>query len=143
MNIDWLNFTPISASIGGIIIGIATALLLLLTGRIAGISGIIGGLFKLQAHDIGWRVAFIIGLILAPILWQAFTALPPIQINASYPLLALAGFIVGIGTRYGSGCTSGHGVCGIARLSPRSIVATLLFIATGIMTVYFVRHIVN
>lgn len=140
MNIDWTHFTPVSALLGGVIIGIATALLLLFTGRIAGISGIIGGLFKLQSHDMSWRITFLAGLLLAPIVWQLFTNLPPIQINANYAMLALAGLIVGIGTRYGAGCTSGHGVCGISRLSPRSIVATVLFITTGMLTVYFIRH---
>ena len=143
MNIDWTSFTPVSALIGGGIIGIATAVLLLFAGRIAGISGIVGGLFKQPSADTGWRIAFLAGLLLAPICWQQFSNLPPIQINANDATLALAGLIVGIGTRYGSGCTSGHGVCGISRLSPRSIVATMLFIATGVMTVYFIRHLIS
>lgn len=142
MEIDWASFTPVSALIGGVIIGIATAILLLFTGRIAGISGIVGGLFKQPSSDTGWRITFVAGLLLAPILWQVFSNFPPIQINANDATLALAGFIVGMGTRYGSGCTSGHGVCGISRLSPRSIVATALFITTGVMTVYFMRHFI-
>jgi uncharacterized protein len=143
MTIDWAHFTPWSALAGGMVIGIATALLLLLAGRIAGISGIVGGLFKLQGSDMGWRIAFVAGLILAPFLWQQFVELPAIQIDTSYLILALAGLIVGIGTRYGSGCTSGHGVCGLSRMSPRSIVATLIFMSTGIATVYVIRHLLS
>lgn len=143
MMIDWTHFTPGSALAGGMVIGIATAILLLLAGRIAGISGIVGGLFKLHGGDMGWRIAFVSGLIMAPLIWQLFSELPPIQIDTSYGLLALAGLIVGIGTRYGSGCTSGHGVCGLSRMSPRSIVATLIFITTGVATVYVIRHLLS
>ena len=143
MMIDWTHFTPGSALAGGMVIGIATAILLLLAGRIAGISGIVGGLFKLHRGDMGWRIAFVSGLIMAPLIWQLFSELPPIQIDTSYGLLALAGLIVGIGTRYGSGCTSGHGVCGLSRMSPRSIVATLIFITTGVATVYVIRHLLS
>lgn len=143
MNIDWIHFTPGSALAGGMLIGIATAILLLLAGRIAGISGIVGGLFRWQGSDMAWRIAFIAGLILAPFLWQQFGELPTIQIDTSYLVLALAGLIVGLGTRYGSGCTSGHGVCGLSRLSPRSIVATLIFMTTGIATVYVIRHLLS
>lgn len=143
MNIDWIHFTPGSALAGGMLIGIATAILLLLAGRIAGISGIVGGLFRWQGSDMAWRIAFIAGLILAPFLWQQFGKLPTIQIDTGYLVLALAGLIVGLGTRYGSGCTSGHGVCGLSRLSPRSIVATLIFMTTGIATVYVIRHLLS
>ena len=143
MTIDWIHFTPASALAGGMVIGIATAILLLLAGRIAGISGIVGGLFRRQPGDIGWRFAFVSGLILAPILWQLFNELPPIQIDTSYLIMALAGLIVGLGTRYASGCTSGHGVCGLSRLSPRSIVATLTFITAGVVTVYLIRHLLS
>ncbi|AEJ02432.1 protein of unknown function DUF395 YeeE/YedE [Nitrosomonas sp. Is79A3] len=143
MMIDWTHFTPGSALAGGMVIGIATAILLLLAGRIAGISGIVGSLFKLHGGDMGWRIAFVSGLIMAPLIWQLFSELPPIQIDTSYGLLALAGLIVGIGTRYGSGCTSGHGVCGLSRMSPRSIVATLIFITTGVATVYVIRHLLS
>lgn len=143
MTIDWIHFTPASALAGGMMIGIATAILLLLAGRIAGISGIVGGLFRLQPGDIGWRLAFVAGLMLAPFIWQLFKELPLIQINTSYLLMALAGLIVGLGTRYGSGCTSGHGVCGLSRLSPRSIVATLTFITAGVVTVYLIRHLLS
>ncbi len=143
MIIDWNHFTPWSALAGGILIGVATALFILLNGRIAGITGIIGGLFTSRIHDAGWRLAFIIGLIAAPLIWQLFSQLPTIQIDADNGLLTIAGLIVGISTRYGSGCTSGHGVCGISRLSPRSIVATLAFMGTGFMTVFVVRHLLG
>lgn len=143
MTIDWTHFTPGSSLAGGMMIGIAAAILLLLAGRIAGISGIVGGLFRLQRGDVAWRLAFVAGLMLAPFVWQLFQALPPIQIDTSYAVMALAGLIVGLGTRYGSGCTSGHGVCGLSRLSPRSIVATLTFITAGVVTVYFIRHLLG
>lgn len=143
MFIDWNHFTPWSALAGGVLIGVATALFILLNGRIAGITGIIGGLFTSRIHDAGWRLAFILGLIAAPFVWQLFSQLPTIQIDASSGLLAIAGLIVGISTRYGSGCTSGHGVCGISRLSPRSIVATLAFMGTGFITVFVVRHLLG
>lgn len=143
MTIDWTHFTPGLSLAGGMVIGIATALLLLLAGRIAGISGIVGGLLKLHKGDMGWRIAFIAGLILAPWLWQLFNELPPIQIDTSYAMLAIAGLIVGLGTRYGSGCTSGHGVCGLSRMSPRSAVATLTFMSTGVVTVYLIRHLLG
>ncbi|MDD2833917.1 MAG: YeeE/YedE family protein [Methylotenera sp.] len=143
MFIDWNNFTPWSALAGGVVIGLASALFVLFNGRIAGITGILGGLFRPMLRDIGWRLAFIIGLIGAPFIWQLFAPLPDIQIDASEALLAVAGLIVGISTRYGSGCTSGHGVCGISRLSPRSIWATLAFMVTGFITVYVVRHLLG
>lgn len=143
MFIDWNHFTPWSALTGGLLIGVATALFILVNGRIAGITGIIGGLFTSRIHDAGWRLAFIIGLIASPIAWLLFTQLPAIQIDASNSLLIIAGLIVGISTRYGSGCTSGHGICGISRLSPRSIVATLAFMSTGFMTVFIVRHLLG
>ena len=143
MLIDWNNFTPWTAIAGGALIGVASAVFVLFNGRIAGISGILGGLFRPKRHDIGWRLAFITGLIAAPFTWLLFAPLPDIQIDASSTLLAAAGLIVGIGTRYGSGCTSGHGVCGISRLSPRSMIATAAFMATGVLTVYAVRHILG
>ena len=141
MLIDWNNFTPWSAISGGVMLGIASALFILLNGRIAGICGILGGLYRPQRNDIGWRVAFIIGLILTPLAWATVNTLPNINIEASNGLLAISGLIVGISTRYGSGCTSGHGVCGISRLSPRSIIATLAFMGTGFLTVFIVRHV--
>ncbi len=140
MLIDWNNFTPWASLAGGAIIGLAAALLVLFNGRIAGISGIIGGLIKPKTGDIHWRLAFVLGLIAAPIIWQLATPLPNIQIDANYTLLAVAGLITGIGTRYGAGCTSGHGICGLSRFSPRSIIATLAFMGTGFVTVYLLRH---
>ena len=141
MQIDWISFTPWSALAGGALIGIAAALLLLVTGRTAGISGIVGGILRPGPGDLGWRVAFTAGMLLAPLLFLAIAALPPLQIAAGYPVLVVGGLLVGLGTRYGSGCTSGHGVCGIARGSPRSIVATLAFMVAGVVTVYLVRHV--
>jgi uncharacterized membrane protein YedE/YeeE len=143
MIIDWNNFTPWTALAGGALIGISAALFILFNGRIAGISGIIGSLFRPVMHDAGWRIAFTLGLILAPIIWLLFAELPNVQIDATYNLLIVAGVIVGFGARYGSGCTSGHGVCGISRLSPRSIIATLAFMGTGFLTVFIMRHILG
>jgi len=143
MLIDWNHFTPWTALAGGVLIGTASAIFVLFNGRIAGITGILGGLFKPRRRDIGWRLAFIAGLMIAPLAWLLFAPLPAIEINASNALLAAAGLIVGIGTRYASGCTSGHGVCGISRLSPRSIIATLAFMATGVLTVYVARHVLG
>ena len=138
INTDWILWSPL---IGGFVIGTATAILLLFNGRIAGISGIVGGLFRLQKGDIGWRIAFVAGLLSSALLWQAFSALPEIRIGSSYAMLMVAGLLVGYGTRLGSGCTSGHGVCGLSRRSPRSIAATLTFMATGFLTVYLIRHV--
>ncbi|WP_328184486.1 YeeE/YedE family protein [Marinobacter sp. OP 3.4] len=143
MTVDWNAFTPLSALAGGALIGLAAVAFLLLNGRIAGISGIVGGLLRPQAGDIGWRLAFVAGLLLAPMIWTLALAAPELTIAANYPMLVIAGLIVGISTRYGSGCTSGHGVCGISRLSPRSLVATLCFMATGFATVYVVRHLLG
>jgi len=141
MSIAWNAFTPASALIGGAIIGAAVALFVTLNGRIAGVSGILGGLARPQAGDISWRVAFVAGLIAAPLALLA--ALPDIRVDTSYPVLVAAGLLVGIGTRYGGGCTSGHGVCGVSRASPRSIAATVAFMAAGFATVYFVRHLIG
>jgi uncharacterized membrane protein YedE/YeeE len=143
MLIDWNNFTPWSALAGGALIGVATALFILFNGRIAGITGIIGGLFTSRLHDAGWRIAFILGLVAAPLIWQLSGNTFAMQIESSYTLLIVAGIIVGISTRYGSGCTSGHGVCGISRLSQRSIIATLAFMGTGFLTVYITRHLLG
>ncbi|SDZ77327.1 YeeE/YedE family protein [Microbulbifer marinus] len=143
MTIDWSAFTPISALAGGVLIGVATALLLALNGRIAGISGILGGLIDRTPGETGWRLAFTLGLLLGPAAWLLFAALPAIEIRADYPMLVAAGLLVGIGTRYGSGCTSGHGVCGLSRLSPRSLVATLMFMGAGFATVFVVRHLLG
>lgn len=141
MLIDWANFTPISALLGGVIIGLAAAMLVLLNGRIAGISGIVGGLLKPKPGDITWRILFIAGLVSAPLLYGLFNVLPPIIIEANFPMLITAGLLVGVGTRYASGCTSGHGVCGLSRLSPRSLVATLTFMGGGFASVYIIRHV--
>ena len=143
IEIAWSNFTPWSALLGGILVGIAAASFLLLNGRIVGISGILGGLLAPAKGDIAWRLAFLLGLIGAPAVWVLGTELPPIEIEAGYPALIIAGLLVGIGTRYGSGCTSGHGVCGLSRLSLRSLAATLSFMAAGFVTVYVIRHLLG
>jgi len=143
MNIDFTAFTPVSALAGGLLIGLAAALLVLLNGRIAGISGIVGGLLRPRPGETAWRIAFIAGLMLAPFAWSRFAGLPAIDIQADYPMLIMAGLAVGIGTRYASGCTSGHGVCGVSRLSPRSLIATLTFMTAGFITVYVIRHLLG
>lgn len=143
MTIDWNAFTPLSALAGGALIGLASAMLLLLNGRIAGISGILGGLIARTPGETGWRLAFTLGLLIGPALWLLFGTLPRIYIEADYPLLVAAGLLVGIGTRYGSGCTSGHGVCGLSRLSPRSLAATVIFMAGGFATVYVMRQLLG
>ncbi len=142
ISIAWNEFTPASALIGGAMIGGAAALFAVLNGRIAGVSGILGGLVRPQAGDVSWRIAFVAGLIAAPLAWRLLATLPEIRVDASVPMLVAAGLLVGVGTRYGGGCTSGHGVCGIARTSPRSIVATLAFMAAGFATVYVARHLI-
>ncbi|MCE2947246.1 MAG: YeeE/YedE family protein [bacterium] len=141
MVIDWNAFTPVAASAGGALIGLAAAIFLLFNGRIAGISGVLGGLLAPARGDVGWRVAFVLGLVGAPGAWLLLAARPALQVDASWGALVVAGLLVGIGTRYASGCTSGHGVCGLSRLSPRSLVATLTFMAAGFATVYLVRHL--
>lgn len=143
MTIDWSNFTPWSSLAGGILIGLATAMFLLFNGRIAGISGIVGGLLRLAKGDIAWRIAFVLGLISAPVVYSLVTPLPQVRVEAGSRLLVVAGLLVGIGTRYGSGCTSGHGVCGLSRHSPRSLVATAAFMLAGFATVFLVRHVVG
>ena len=140
MTIDWTAFTPAAAITGGVLIGLAAAIFVLLNGRIAGISGILGGLLRPVAGDIGWRLAFVGGLIAAPLVWRMFATVPTPPIDAGTGALVLAGLLVGVGTRYGGGCTSGHGVCGISRLSPRSLAATATFMAAGFVTVYVLRH---
>ena len=143
MTIDWANFTPWTSLAGGVLIGLATAMFLLLNGRIAGISGILGGLLRPAKGDVGWRVAFVAGLIFSPIAFSVAAPLPAVQIDADAASLIMAGLLVGIGTRYGSGCTSGHGVCGLSRLSPRSMVATALFMLAGFVTVFITRHLIG
>ncbi|QYF93265.1 YeeE/YedE family protein [Massilia sp. PAMC28688] len=142
MTIDWMNFTPWPSLAGGLMIGLAAAMLLICSGRIAGISGIVGGLLSPARGDISWRFAFLLGLVGSPLVFSLVHALPPIQIEASHPVIIVAGLLVGIGTRYGSGCTSGHGVCGLSRRSPRSLAATAAFMAAGFATVYIVRHLI-
>lgn len=141
--IDWAAFTPGTALAGGLLIGSAASLLVLFNGRIAGISGILGGLLRPSRGDIAWRAAFLGGLIGAPLVYTAMGKFPALTIDASYPVLIVAGLLVGVGTRYAGGCTSGHGVCGISRLSLRSLFATLSFMAAGIIAVYLMRHAIN
>ena len=145
MNIDWNHFTPWASLMGGSLLGVASAVFILINGRILGISGILGGLLPPKVGDISWRIAFLLGMLAAP---TAFMALAPAgfasepRIDAGFWTVIVAGLLVGIGTRYASGCTSGHGVCGLSRLSPRSLVATLSFMGAGFFIVYIVRHIV-
>jgi uncharacterized protein len=138
------NFTPVSGLIGGILIGLAAVMLLLLNGRIAGISGIAGGIIGSSGGNLYWRLAFVAGLVLGPLIvtWIKGAA-PEVSIQATWPSLILAGLLVGFGTRLGSGCTSGHGVCGIARGSMRSIMATATFFAVAVATVFIVRHVMG
>ena len=138
--IDWTSFTPLASAVGGALIGLSAALFILFSGRIAGISGILGGLLAWPRGDVAWRVAFLFGLVVAPLVFALFAPLPAVQIDAGVPVLIVAGLLVGIGTRYGSGCTSGHGVCGLARRSPRSLVATAAFMLAGFVTVFVIRH---
>ncbi len=146
MSIYWEAFTPWSSLAGGVLIGLAAALMVVLLGRIAGISGILGGLLQRatwgSVRQWGWRAAFVAGMLLAPLLWQMFAPLPAMQIPSNSMLIISAGLLVGFGTRLGSGCTSGHGVCGLSRLSIRSLAATLMFMATGVATVFIMRHVV-
>jgi uncharacterized protein len=141
VSIDWSQFTPWASLAGGLLLGAAAGMFILLNGRLLGISGIVGGLLKPRTGDTGWRVAFVAGLLAAPTAWALLA--PPVapRIAAGPVLLVVAGLLVGWGTRHGSGCTSGHGVCGLARLSPRSLAATLAFMATGFVTVLVVRHL--
>ena len=143
MTIDWIAFTPWASATGGVLIGIAAAMLLLLNGRIAGISGVLGGLLRPVRGDIGWRMAFVAGLVMAPSLYLAVAGPFETRVDASFGALVVAGLLVGFGTRYGSGCTSGHGVCGLSRLSPRSMVATLTFMGAGFLSVFVLRHILD
>ena len=141
IQIDWQAFTPISL-VGGLMLGVATVILLLGIGRIAGISGIFSSLLKPKRVEI-WQVLFIAGLIISPLLYRLVNPLPVIEVSTSIPLLIAAGLLVGFGTRLGSGCTSGHGICGNARLSPRSMAATVTFMLFGIVTVYLGRHVLG
>ncbi|WP_444931622.1 YeeE/YedE family protein [Microbulbifer sp. SSSA002] len=140
MTIDWAAFTPGSALAGGLLIGLASATLLAFNGRIAGISGIIGSLLN-HRRDTLWRLAFIGGLLMSPFAWKVFAVMPTIEIKADYPSLITAGLLVGLGTQMASGCTSGHGVCGLSRRSIRSLTATLIFMTAGFTTVFLIRHL--
>ncbi|OYO30796.1 YeeE/YedE family protein [Janthinobacterium sp. PC23-8] len=140
MQIAWQHFTPWTALAGGMLIGLAAALLILFNGRIAGISGIVGGLLRPRHGDLAWRLAFIAGLLASPVLYLLFHALPEARVEAGTPALIVAGLLVGLGVRYGAGCTSGHGVCGLSRWSARSLAATIAFMAAGFVTVYVLRH---
>ncbi len=143
MTIDWIHFTPWLSLGGGILLGLASAAFILVNGRILGISGILGGLLVPRLGDIGWRIAFLLGIAAAPfvsalLLPSGYMEAP--RIEAGFIAIAIAGLLVGFGTRYGSGCTSGHGVCGLSRLSPRSLVSTLTFMGLGFLVVYVMRH---
>jgi uncharacterized membrane protein YedE/YeeE len=141
MAFDWNSiWAPLG---GGALIGLAAAMFFLFNGRIAGVSGIVSGLLVPVRGDVGWRLAFVLGLVAAPVLYTLVAQLPQARIDAGWGLVALAGVAVGVGTRYGSGCTSGHGVCGVSRWSPRSLAATGLFIAAGVATVYVLRHLLG
>lgn len=145
MSIAWEQFTPYTAITGGLLIGFAAVLLFAGIGRIAGVTGILAGafsgLFQAQKSEYWWRLTFLLGMFISPVLYSAFAALPEITLQADWPTILGAGLIVGFGTRLGSGCTSGHGVCGISRLSPRSIIATLAFMGAGFATTYLIRHV--
>jgi uncharacterized membrane protein YedE/YeeE len=142
MQVDWTHFTPGLSFAGGLMIGLAAALFILLNGRILGVSGIVGGLLRPAARDTAWRVAFLLGLLTAPWAYRLVAGTSPAaRIDAGWIAVAAAGLLVGIGTRYGGGCTSGHGVCGLARLSPRSLVATCAFMFAGFVTVLLLRHV--
>jgi len=141
MTIDWTHFTPWMSLVGGILLGVASAAFVLLNGRILGISGIVGGLLRPRIGDLGWRIAFIAGMLVAPFVYSAFAGPIAARVDASWGAVIIAGLLVGIGTRYGSGCTSGHGICGLSRLSPRSLAATLAFMAAGFVVVFLLRHV--
>lgn len=149
MTIDMVHFTPWSGLAGGALIGLAAVLMMGLQGRVAGVSGIVGGLLRPARGDAGWRVAFVLGLILGAAVYCGaarfcwFASEPPIEIAASPALLVIGGVLVGFGTRLGRGCTSGHGVCGLARFSRRSVAATAIFMASGFLTVFVMRHLMG
>ena len=141
--IDWNYFTPWASLAGGILLGLASAMFILLNGRILGISGIVGGLLRPKSGDVSWRLSFVLGLLVAPLLYLLVAGPSSARIDAGWVTIVIAGLLVGVGTRYGSGCTSGHGVCGLSRLSPRSLVATLAFMGAGFVTVYLLRHVLT
>jgi uncharacterized membrane protein YedE/YeeE len=142
MQIDWTHFTPGASFAGGLMVGLAAALFVLLKGRVLGVSGIVGGLLRPAPGDTAWRFAFLLGLLAAPWVYRLIAGTSaPLRIDAGWMAVVAAGLLVGIGTRYGGGCTSGHGVCGISRLSPRSLVATCVFMSAGFVTVLLLRHV--
>ena len=143
MLIDWIEFTPWSAAVGGAFIGAAAVTFATVAGRIAGISGIVAGVLRPRIGDIAWRIAFITGLIAVPLFFAWSGVDLPVEVEASGGVLAVAGLLAGFGSRLGSGCTSGHGVCGLARRSPRSFAATASFMAAGFATVFVLRHVLR
>ena len=144
MVIDWLSFTPIPSLLGGIILGVAAALYVLLHGRILGISAIVSGLLHPKLADSAWRLSLVLGLISAPFLAALFFGIiPVVEIDSGWLAIVIAGLLVGFGAQYGSGCTSGHGICGLSRLSPRSLVATLAFMSAGFVMVFIIRHMIG
>jgi uncharacterized membrane protein YedE/YeeE len=145
MTIDWIHFTPWLSLGGGILLGLASAAFILVNGRILGISGILGGLLVPRLGDVGWRITFLLGMAASPFVASLLLPVDYLEaprIEAGYIAIAVAGLLVGFGTRYGSGCTSGHGVCGLSRLSLRSLVATLTFMGFGFLVVYVMRHVI-
>jgi uncharacterized membrane protein YedE/YeeE len=144
MQIDWLAFSPGPAFFGGILLGIAAALYVILHGRILGISGIVSGLLSPKEGDVHWRLSLVLGLLSAPLIGGLFFGLQTTTvIDADWIAIIVAGVLVGFGANYGSGCTSGHGVCGLSRLSPRSLVATISFMGAGFLTVFVIRHVLG
>ena len=143
MIVDWINFTPWSSLAGGALIGLAASLFAVGNGRIAGISGLIGSVLQRGGEGVSEKALYLLGLLVAPLLWGLFAVLPLIEFQSGWLGLILAGVLVGVGTRYGSGCTSGHGVCGLSRLSPRSMAATLCFMFSGFVTVFVLRHLLG
>ena len=143
MTIDWIHFTPWASLAGGVVLGCAAAAFILVNGRILGISGIAGGLLRPRKGDAAWRIAFFLGMLAAPMAYSLFATLPAPRVEASWGVIVVAGLLVGAGTRFGSGCTSGHGVCGLSRLSPRSLAATLVFMGAGFITVALARHMLG
>lgn len=140
MQIDYAHFTPIASLAGGALIGLAAGLLILLAGKIAGIAGIVGGLIN-GSKDRGWRILFVLGLLVSPWIWQLIAPLPDLKMITTTPWLIVAGLLVGIGTRYANGCTSGHGICGLSRHSVRSLAAVLTFMSAGFVTVFIIKYL--
>ncbi len=144
MQIDWLAFSPGPAFFGGILLGVAAALYVILHGRILGISGIVSGLLSPKEGDIAWRLSLVLGLLSAPFVGSLLFGLQTTTvIDADWIAIVAAGVLVGFGANYGSGCTSGHGVCGLSRLSPRSLVATISFMSAGFLAVFLIRHVLG